>query len=91
MEFVLNTKHQGCLNLYNVNIKLIERAYPNEGQYKNLIVYLQDAHYLIYQLDPTVLEYKFNRSTFTGDMVSRHKANITQCYKTYCFIYYVLL
>lgn len=64
----LNTKHQSYVNLCNVNIKLTERAYPNEGQYKNLIVSPQDAHYLIYQLDPTALEYRFNKSTFTADV-----------------------
>lgn len=65
---MLNTKHQSYMNLSNVNIKLIERAYPNEGQYKNLIVSPQDANYLIYQLDPTALEYRFNRCTFTADV-----------------------
>ena len=58
------------LNLNNVNIKLIERSYPNDGQYKTLIVSPQDANYLIHQLDPAALEYKFNRSSFTSDMVS---------------------
>lgn len=65
---ILTTKPEDFINFNNINVKLVKRTCPNEGQYKNLIVSPLDAQYLISQLDPTMLDFKFNSYTFTGGM-----------------------